>query len=51
MTIISVIVGRHPRGPLLGEPAKWILQHLKKRERSTLDFSIFAISDAALPIR
>jgi len=33
MTVISVIVGSTREGRFLEKPAKWILQHLKKRER------------------
>src|SRR3977135_3316882 len=32
MTVISVIVGRAREGRFSENPAKWILQHLKKRD-------------------
>src|SRR6202171_2383605 len=32
MTVISVIVGSTRKGRFSEKPAKWILQHLKKRE-------------------
>jgi len=44
MTIISVIVGSTREGRFSEMPAKWILQHLKKRERvdaRLLDLPIF----------
>jgi NAD(P)H-dependent FMN reductase len=33
MTIISVIVGSAREGRFSEKPARWILQHLKKRDR------------------
>ena len=32
MTVISVIVGSTREGRFSEKPARWILQHLKKRE-------------------
>ena len=49
MTVISVIVGSTREGRFSEKPAKWILQHLKKRERGRRSASrSLGFSDAVL---
>ncbi len=47
MTIISVIVGSTREGRFSEKPAKWILQHLKKRER--VDARLLDLRDFPMP--
>ena len=47
MTIISVIVGSTREGRFSEKPAKWILQHLKKRER--IDARLLDLRDFPMP--
>src|SRR5258707_15522982 len=48
MTIISVIVGSTREGRFSEKPAKWILQHLKKRER--VDARLLDLRDFPMPL-
>jgi NAD(P)H-dependent FMN reductase len=48
MTIISVIVGSTREGRFSEKPAKWILQHLKKREG--LDARLLDLRDFPMPL-
>ena len=47
MTVISVIVGSTREGRFSEKPAKWILQHLKKRER--VDARLLDLRDFRMP--
>src|SRR3979490_673619 len=47
MTVISVIVGSTREGRFSEKPAKWILQHLKKRER--VDARLLDLRDFPMP--
>src|SRR5258706_13068707 len=47
MTVISVIVGSPREGRFSEKPAKWILQHLKKRER--VDARLLDLRDFPMP--
>src|SRR6266403_2177927 len=47
MTIIFVIVGSTREGRFSEKPAKWILQHLKKRER--VDARLLDLRDFPMP--
>jgi NADPH-dependent FMN reductase len=47
MTVISVIVGSTREGRFSEKPAKWILQHLKKRER--IDARLLDLRDSPIP--
>jgi NAD(P)H-dependent FMN reductase len=47
MTIISVIVGSTREGRFSEKPAKWILQHLKKRE--SVDARLLDLRDFPMP--
>lgn len=47
MTVISVIVGSTREGRFSEKPAKWILQHLKKRER--IDARLLDLRDFPMP--
>ena len=47
MTLISVIVGSTREGRFSEKPAKWILQHLKKRER--VDARLLDLRDFSMP--
>jgi NAD(P)H-dependent FMN reductase len=47
MTVISVIVGSTREGRFSDKPAKWILQHLKKREG--VDAGLLDLRDFPMP--
>jgi len=47
MTVISVIVGSTREGRFSEKPAKWILQHLKKREG--VDARLLDLRDFPMP--
>ena len=47
MTVISVIVGSTREGRFSEKPAKWILQHLKKRE--SVDARLLDLRDFPMP--
>lgn len=47
MTVISVIVGSTPEGRFSEKPAKWILQHLKKR--ADVDARLLDLRDFPMP--
>jgi NAD(P)H-dependent FMN reductase len=47
MTVISVIVGSTREGRFSERPAKWILQHLKKREG--VDARLLDLRDFPMP--
>jgi NAD(P)H-dependent FMN reductase len=47
MTVISVIVGSTREGRFSEKPAKWILQHLKKRE--AVDVRLLDLRDFPMP--
>jgi NAD(P)H-dependent FMN reductase len=47
MTVISVIVGSTREGRLSEKPAKWILQHLKKRDG--VDARLLDLRDYPMP--
>lgn len=47
MTVISVIVGSTREGRFSEKPAKWILQHLKKRKR--VDARLLDLRDFPMP--
>src|SRR5258708_642799 len=47
MTVISVIVGSTREGRFSEKPAKWILQHLKKREN--VDARLLDLRDYPMP--
>jgi len=47
MTVISVIVGSTREGRFSEKPAKWILQHLKKRE--DVDARLLDLRDFPMP--
>jgi NAD(P)H-dependent FMN reductase len=47
MTVISVIVGSTREGRFSEKPAKWILQHLKKREH--IDARLLDLRDYPMP--
>jgi NAD(P)H-dependent FMN reductase len=47
MTVISVIIGSVRRGCLSGKPARWILDHLKKREG--VDARMLDLKDYPMP--
>ena len=47
MTVISVVVGSTREGRFSEKPAKWILQHLKKRER--VDARLLDLRDFPMP--
>ena len=57
MTVISIIVGSTREGRFSEKPAKWILQHLKKRDGvdarllDLRDFPMPFSSDFAMPRR
>ena len=47
MTVLSVIVGSTREGRFSEKPAKWILQHLKKREG--VDARLLDLRDFPMP--
>src|ERR1700721_2130426 len=47
MTVISVIIGSTREGRFSERPAKWILQHLKKREG--IDARLLDLRDFPMP--
>jgi hypothetical protein len=47
MTVISAIIGSTREGRFSEKPAKWILQHLKKRER--VDARLLDLRDFPMP--
>ena len=47
MTVISVIVGSIRQGRLAEKPARWILDHLKKREG--IDARLLDLADYPMP--